>query len=108
MTRRGIAGVIGAIALLTAGSALAEGSAARGEVLARRWCASCHLVSADQTKALADAPSFATLTGAKGRTPEALAAWLAMPDTTHGRMPDLHLSRVEIDDIVAFAASLGR
>lgn len=83
-----------------------KGIAARGEVLAKRWCADCHVVTADQAKASADAPSFFALTGEPIRSPEALAVYLALPDTVHARMPDLNLSRVEIADIVAYVASL--
>lgn len=89
-----------------AGPAGSTGIAARGEVLAKRWCATCHVVTADQTTASADAPSFFALTGETARTPEALAAYLTVPDTVHGRMPDLNLSRVEIADIVAYVATL--
>lgn len=84
----------------------ADGVASRGEILARRWCADCHVVASDQTRASSDAPSFFGLTGESVKTPETLAAYLALPDGAHSRMPDLHLSRVEIADIVAYVASL--
>lgn len=101
------AGAAVLVFLLTAGAAIAaDGGAARGEVLAKRWCASCHVVTADQTRASSDAPSFFALTGETARTPEALAAYLALPETVHGKMPDLHLSRVEIADIVAYVETL--
>lgn len=90
----------------TATSPAAETAAARGEVLARRWCAACHVVSADQTKASSDAPSFFALTGDRARTAAGLADFLLLPGTTHSQMPDLHLSRVEIADIVAYVVSL--
>ena len=79
---------------------------ARGGRLAERWCASCHLVSAEQKTASADAPSFAALAATPGRTPDGIADFLTLPGTTHSRMPDLSLSRVEIDDISAYIASL--
>ncbi|NLH83120.1 MAG: cytochrome c [Phyllobacteriaceae bacterium] len=101
------AGAAVLVFLLTSGAAMAaDGVAARGEVLAKRWCASCHVVAADQTRASSDAPSFFALTGEAARTPEALAAYLAQPETVHGKMPDLHLSRVEIADIVAYVETL--
>lgn len=84
----------------------ADGVAARGEVLAKRWCAECHVVTADQTRATSDAPSFFALTGEAARTPEALAAYLTLPDTVHSRMPDLALSRLEVADLVAYVGSL--
>lgn len=79
---------------------------ARGKRLAERWCASCHLVSAEQKSASADAPSFAALANTPGRTEDGIADFLTLPGTTHKRMPDLSLSRVEIDDIAAYIASL--
>jgi len=92
--------------LATEAALAADGVAARGEVLAKRWCASCHLVAADQTRASSDAPSFFALTGETARTPEALAAYLTLPETVHGKMPDLHLSRVEVADVVAYVETL--
>lgn len=109
MTRmKSILGTAGfALGLLVSTTAFAaDGAAARGETLSRRWCAECHVVTADQTRASSDAPSFFALTGETARTPEALAAYLALPDTVHSRMPDLHLSRAEIAEIVAYVASL--
>ncbi len=79
---------------------------AKGRRLAERWCATCHLVSADQKAASADAPSFQALANAPGRTADGLADFLTLPGTTHSRMPDLALSRVEIDDVTAYIATL--
>lgn len=98
----------GAMLLVFTGIALADGSPERGAMLAKRWCAACHVVSADQTSASADAPSFAAL-GASGRmTPEVLADYLAMPGTVHGRMPDFQLGRGDIADLVAHAKAQAR
>lgn len=83
-----------------------DGVAARGEVLAKRWCAECHVVAAEQGRAASDAPSFFALTGPTALSPEALAAYLTLPETVHSRMPDLALSRLEIADIVAYVGSL--
>ena len=70
---------------------------AQGEALANRWCAACHLVSAEQTRATPDAPSFAAIARRLDAPP--LEAFLA---TSHPRMPDLALSRGEIADLSAF------
>ena len=64
-----------------------------------------HLVADGQKQAASDAPSFAAL-ARPSCTPEALADYLAMPGTTHARMPDLALSRVDIADIVAYVGTL--
>jgi mono/diheme cytochrome c family protein len=75
-----------------------------GEAIAKRWCASCHLVSSDQARANADVPSFASLARKKQR-PERLEAFLSAP---HPKMPDMTLSRSEIADLVAYIGSLRR
>lgn len=94
------------IALALAASAplaLAQ-DAAKGEVIARRWCAACHVVAADQKLATSDAPSFAAI--ARRRLGQKkLKAFLADP---HPKMPDMNLTRSEIADIVAYIGRLDR
>lgn len=101
--RRAIAATILATACAVAvGSALAAGDPRRGAIVVTRWCASCHVVAADQTAASADAPSFFEV--AKRQVDrKKLANFLVDP---HPPMPDMHLSRKEIDDIVAYIRSL--
>lgn len=82
--------------------ALAAGDAQRGAIIAKRWCASCHVVTSDQSSASADAPSFFDV--ARRRTDKKkLGNFLMDP---HPPMPDMHLSRKEIDDIVSYIRSL--
>jgi mono/diheme cytochrome c family protein len=99
--RVGLTLLAGAIAVATPALAAEQGNAERGAMLAKRWCASCHVVDATQAKGSVDAPSFAALAAAPGKTAEGFADFLTMPGTTHSKMPDLQLSRVEISDIVA-------
>lgn len=75
--------------------------AAHGGVIARRWCADCHIVASDQTRAKVDAPPFADIAV---RVPDdkRLAAFLTDP---HPKMPDMSLTRKEIEDIVAYIRS---
>jgi len=87
-------------ALLLAAPAHAAGDADKGRALATSWCASCHDVTPGTARTDA-APGFATL--AKQRSPEALKGWLSAP---HPPMPNLSLSRAEIDDIIAYLTSL--
>jgi mono/diheme cytochrome c family protein len=77
--------------------------AAQGLVLAKRWCAACHVVSADQKEANADAPPFATIARAPHFSAQALAYFLLDP---HPKMPDLPVSRYQANDIAAYIASL--
>lgn len=82
--------------------ALAAGDAQRGSIIAKRWCASCHVVTSDQTSASADAPSFSDI--AQRRTDrKKLGNFLMDP---HPPMPDMQLSRREIEDIVSYIRSL--
>ncbi|MBL1255394.1 MULTISPECIES: cytochrome c [unclassified Methylocystis] len=93
---------LAASAALFAAPALAAGDAQKGAVIAKRWCASCHVVSGDQTTAVADAPSFFDI--AKRRADKKqIGNFLIDP---HPPMPDMHLSRREIDDITSYIRSL--
>ncbi len=85
-------------------SAFAAGDAAKGEIIARRWCAACHVVASDQTHASSDAPTFASIARRKEGATK-LKAFLMDP---HPKMPDMDLSRSEIDDIVAYIGRLGQ
>jgi mono/diheme cytochrome c family protein len=88
--------------LLTLLSAPAQGGdAAHGAVVAKRWCADCHVVSSHQTTAKADAPPFADI--AHRLDDKTIAAFLTNP---HPRMPDMSLTRKEIEDITAYIRSL--
>ena len=75
----------------------------RGEQLARRWCAACHVVAADQRQAIADAPSFATIANRRDFNARRLAFLLLSP---HPVMPELALRRSEAEDIVAYIGKL--
>ena len=44
----------------------AKGDAAHGEIIAKRWCAACHLVASGQAEANSDAPPFVSI-AAKNR-----------------------------------------
>jgi len=74
--------------------------AAHGD-LAKRWCASCHLVERGQKQASADVPSFAAIAAKSDFSPEKVAYFLLDP---HPRMPNFPLSRAE--DIAAYIGAL--
>ena len=80
--------------------ALAGGDAGQGAAIARRWCADCHVVAADQKHAKVDAPPFADV--AKRLDDKKISSFLTDP---HPRMPDMSLSRKEIEDITAYIRS---
>ena len=76
--------------------------AARGGQLARQWCASCHVTGGSPPGSLQQGPpSFPTI--ARTRTAGQLRAFLSHP---HGAMPDLSLTRAEIDDLVGYIETL--
>lgn len=90
-----------AIVLLLFGKGMAQ-EPVRGLWLARYWCASCHRVEA-RGAASDPAPAFAMIGRDPTTTLEKLHGWLAKP---HPPMPDLKLTRVEEDDILAYVLSL--
>jgi mono/diheme cytochrome c family protein len=77
--------------------------AEHGRALAKRWCASCHVVSPDQQSASADVPPFATIAQTPDFDPKRLAYFLLEP---HPKMPQMALSRYAADDIAAYIQSL--
>lgn len=85
------------------GSPALAADADHGGDLARRWCASCHVVTSNQTQASADVPSFASVARRPDFSPERLAYFLLDP---HPKMPNFPLSRGEAADIAAYIGSL--
>lgn len=81
----------------------AEASAERGREIAERWCASCHLTAPDQTRALADVPTFMSIAGRSDGDLGWLEAFLFEP---HPPMPDMRLSRRDIQDLVDYFKDL--
>jgi len=87
---------------LTAGGAAASSSmaadAAKGARLAEQWCAHCHVIGGPPTGTVQQGPpSFRAV--AQTLPDEPLRAFLTRP---HGAMPDLALTRAEIDDLMAY------
>lgn len=74
-----------------------------GAQLAQRWCSSCHLVSDRQQGAVPQGPPSFRMIAKGGMTDSALRAFLSHP---HGAMPDLVLTRAEMDDLIAYIRSL--
>jgi mono/diheme cytochrome c family protein len=72
---------------------------ARGAQLARQWCASCHVVGHKAPKVIQQGPPSFQAIAQSRMTPGRLRVFLSHP---HGGMPDLSLSRAEIDDLIAY------
>ncbi len=93
------AAAFGALAIDVAFAA----DAANGERLAERWCEACHVVTARQSQANADAPPFDEIAKRPNFNETGLVTFLLDP---HAKMPDMNLSRIEAGDIVAYIATL--
>jgi mono/diheme cytochrome c family protein len=82
--------------------ALAQGDPQAGSDIVHRWCTACHVVDREGTGADAG-PALPNLLAGKKRSADEIRGWLADP---HPPMPNLNLSRQEIDDILAYLESL--
>lgn len=90
------------VVLLSASSVAAQGDAEAGHDLVQRWCTSCHVVD-HEGRGTDAAPPLPGLLASGARTPDHLRIWLSDP---HPPMPNLDLSRQEIENIVAYLESL--
>jgi len=92
------------IAALPCAAARADdvGDPVAGRQLATAWCSNCHAFPGSQQATATGAPSFPAVAENHAMTPVALRSFL---QTSHERMPDLHLSNAEMDDLIAFILS---
>jgi mono/diheme cytochrome c family protein len=91
------------IILLFPVSSIAAGQAALGREIAVKWCSSCHLVEDTQNTSSADLPTFGFIANKYRGAIEVLGAFLADP---HPPMPNLSLTRREIQDLMAYIGSI--
>ena len=80
----------------------AAGNAEAGRQLVMRSCSSCHAIEAAKT-ATDNAPPFSAVAKTNKENPAWIRGWLMNP---HPPMPNISLSRQQIDDIVAYLSSL--
>ena len=85
------------------GSVALAADANHGADLAKRWCASCHLIDSGQKQANTDAPPFDAIARKSDFTGEKVAFFLLDP---HPKMPNFPLSRNEAADLAAYIGSL--
>jgi mono/diheme cytochrome c family protein len=76
-----------------------------GERLAKRWCAACHVVAADQRSGTTQAAPFSAMAKTPGLDAGKLALYLLLP---HPKMPDMNLSRAEAADLAAYIVKQGQ
>lgn len=81
----------------------AHADTAAGERLARQWCANCHVIdkTGPATTLPQGPPAFRIIAG--HLDPAEIRTFLTHP---HGAMPDLALTRAEIEDLIAYIESL--
>jgi mono/diheme cytochrome c family protein len=80
------------------------GNPEAGARLAARWCSSCHVVGPTAKQGVSGgAPPFEAIARMSSTTMMSLRAFLMTP---HPPMPDLHLSRDEVDDLSSYILSL--
>ena len=104
MARLLFGGSAALVALVAAGvSQAAAPDPERGETLARRWCAACHVVSDSQTLGTDNVPTFAAIAARPGFNAKQIARFLRDP---HPKMPDMQLDAGEAGDLAAYIASL--
>ena len=87
--------------LLVLGHPAVAADTAKGETLAKRWCAECHVVAPNQSRAQSDAPTFAAISASK-KVPD-ISMFLKQ---SHPQMPDMNLARDEIADLIAYMHTL--
>jgi cytochrome c len=79
-------------------------SAERGKELAIRLCKNCHVIdTAARNSVPVGMPTFRSVAIAPGQTRERILTALIQP---HVPMPDIQLSRSEIDNIIAYLDEL--
>ena len=80
----------------------AAGNAEAGRQFVMRSCSSCHATEAAKT-ATDNAPPFSVVAMTNKDNPAWIRGWLMAP---HPPMPNISLSRQQIDDIVAYLSTL--
>lgn len=96
--------ILGATLIAAPALAQEQGNANAGRDLALSVCSNCHLVAERQSHAPMDSvPSFDAIARNTSLTPDRLRTFLAKP---HWPMPDLQLSRQQIEDQVAYFGQL--
>jgi mono/diheme cytochrome c family protein len=85
------------------GAHTAAADANKGAQIAGQWCASCHVIGKNSTGTVPQGPPSFPVIARSGITADQLRAFLSHP---HGAMPDLALTRAEIDDLIGYIATL--
>jgi mono/diheme cytochrome c family protein len=92
------------VLLAASGAAVAaRADPKQGGRIARQWCSGCHIIAPGQATAVPQGPPSFPSVARSGMTAAQLRVFLSHP---HGAMPDLSLTRVEIDNLIDYIESL--
>jgi cytochrome c len=80
-----------------------QADAAKGAQIAQQWCANCHVIGGNSAGPVPQGPPSFQLVAHSGMTADQLRAFLSHP---HGAMPNLSLTRAEIDDLISYIGTL--
>jgi mono/diheme cytochrome c family protein len=94
-------GMLAGAALATVPGGVIAADANHGGELAKRWCAACHVVAADQKNGSTQAPPFSAIAKTPRFDVNRLAFFLLEP---HPKMPEMGLSRNAAADLAAYIA----
>ena len=103
MSYRVLAAILAPLMLGLTAAHAAHADAAKGSELARQWCANCHVINNNPSGSVPQGPPTFPAIARSGMTAEQLRAFLSHP---HGAMPNLTLSRAEIDDLIGYIQTL--
>ena len=104
-----------ALALAIVPSAMAQspsedGDPLKGREIARTWCANCHVVEDNPARGADTAPTFPAIAARPAVTADGLRAFLSAQHSgaaePQGRMPNLSLSRNDVENVVAYILTL--
>lgn len=94
----------GASLAQTADAPQSPPNAPRGKAIAERWCVSCHVIASDSDATVpAGVPTFRGIANRGGQTAANIRRILMKP---HVPMPDMQLTRGEMDDLIAYMDTL--
>ena len=99
---RPFAGLLTLAAMMAFSPMAIAADAAQGQVLAKRWCATCHVVASDQQNGSTQAPPFSAIADRPSFDAAKVALFLLDP---HPKMPSMTLTRAEAADLAAYIAA---
>jgi cytochrome c len=81
----------------------AQADTSKGAQIARQWCANCHVIGGNPAGPVPQGPPSFQMVARSGMSADQLRAFLSHP---HGAMPNLALTRAEIDDLINYIETL--